>query len=234
MHYEHFHEIILAYFVSMEISSAQTNTELELKKLFPEFSLELIKDIISEGKRKTVAKGEMIMDVGSYINEIPLILKGKLKVIRPHDDGHELFLYYLEPGDACAISLACSSGIQRISRIRVETVEECEFFSFPVQKMDEWMLNHRSWYYYVLNTYRYRFEEVLKSLDSVAFYTLEHRVDYYLKQRSEAMNSLNINITHQEIALELNSSREVISRVLKKMEQEGKIQMGRNHITINR
>jgi CRP/FNR family transcriptional regulator, anaerobic regulatory protein len=215
---------------------AEQTTTIELsaqiKKLYPEFSLALIEDLLLHGKLKTMQSGELIMDVGSHINEVPLILKGRIKVFRPHDDGHELFLYYLGIGDACAISLACSSGNQRISRIRAEAVEPCLLFAFPVRFMDEWMLKHRTWYYYVLNTYRFRFEEILKSLDSVAFYKLDERVEQYLKLQKEQTKNNKLEITHQEIAMELNSSREVISRILKKMENNGKIEMGRNHIEI--
>ncbi len=214
--------------------SHQTSTELsaQIKKLYPEFSLELIEDLLLQGKLKNIQAGDILMDVGSHINEVPLILEGKLKVFRPHEDGHELFLYYLGQGDACAISLACSSGHQRISRIRAEAVESCLLFAFPVRFMDEWMLKHRTWYYYVLNTYRFRFEEILKSLDSVAFYKLDERVEQYLKLQKIQSKSNLLEITHQEIAMELNSSREVISRILKKMENNGKIEMGRNHIEI--
>ena len=215
---------------------AQTNTTTDLsariKRLFPDFSLALIEDLLSQGKLKTIKPGEIIMDMGSHINEVPLILEGRLKVFRPHEDGHELFLYYLVAGNACAISLACSSGLQRISRIRAEAVDSCLLFVFPVRFMDEWMLKHRTWYYYVLNTYRYRFEEILKSLDNVAFYKLDERVEQYLKLQMNQTNNHKLEITHHEIAMELNSSREVISRLLKKLEKKGKIKMGRNHIEI--
>lgn len=204
----------------------------QIKKLYPDFSFELIEDLLKHGKLKTIRPGEVIMDVGSHINEVPLILEGKLKVFRPHEDGHELFLYYLGAGDACAISLACSSGNQRISRIRAEAVDTCLLFVFPVRFMDEWMLQHRTWYYYVLNTYRFRFEEILKSLDNVAFYKLDERVEQYLSLQKKQSNSNILEITHQEIAMELNSSREVISRILKKLEKSGKITMGRNHIEV--
>jgi CRP/FNR family transcriptional regulator len=216
------------------MSNQITTTDLsaQIKTLFPDFSLELIEDLLMHGKLKTIKPGEMIMDIGSHINEVPLIMDGRLKVFRPHEDGHELFLYYLGSGDACAISLACSSGHQRISRIRAEAVDSCLLFAFPVKFMDEWMLKHRTWYYYVLNTYRFRFEEILKSLDNVAFYRLDERVEQYLRLQSKQNNSKMLEITHQEIAMELNSSREVISRLLKKLEKKGEIKMGRNHIEI--
>lgn len=206
---------------------------LRLKHKFPEFSTSLIDEIIENGKHTFIPKDEVIMDAGRMITEIPLLLEGKIKVYRPDDLGNELFLYFLYPGDACAISLSCSYGNQRISRIRAETEEECEVISVPIHHMDEWMLQHRTWYYFVLGTYRFRFEEILKTLDSIAFHKLDERLVLYLKKLQEARGSNHLeNITHQDIAYELNSSREVISRLLKKLEQRGNIQLGRNHIIL--
>lgn len=205
----------------------------KIRSKFPEFSSPLIDEILEKGKHKFIPHDEIIMDVGKTIIEIPLLLEGKIKVYRPDENEHELFLYYLYPGDACAISLSCSAGPRRISRIRAETEEECEVMSIPIQYMDEWMLKHRTWYYYVLNTYRFRFEEVLKTLDTIAFHKLDERLVIYLQKLREARNSNQLeNITHQDIAYELNSSREVISRLLKKLEQLGRIKLGRNHIEL--
>lgn len=206
---------------------------LRLKNNFPEFSAPLIDEIIEKGKHKFIPSDEVIMDAGKMITEIPLLLKGRIKVYRPDDSGNELFLYFLYPGDACAISLSCSYGNQRISRIRAETEEECEVLAVPIHHMDEWMLQHRTWYYFVLGTYRFRFEEILKTLDSIAFHKLDERLVIHLKKLREAQGSDHLeNITHQDIAYELNSSREVISRLLKKLEQRGHIHLGRNHIQL--
>ncbi|MCB9245220.1 MAG: Crp/Fnr family transcriptional regulator [Flavobacteriales bacterium] len=202
-----------------------------LKDIFPEFSMDLIEEIIACGTHKFIDAGTEIMDIGRPIREVPLLLKGKIKVFRPDELGNELFLYFLYPGDACALSLVCSASTGR-SNVRAEAVEECEVMAVPVQYMDEWMRKYRTWYYYVLGTYRGRFEEVLRTVDGIAFHNMDERLVRYLLKNQEAAASDELHITHQDIAYELNSSREVISRLLKKLEQRGIISLGRNSIKI--
>lgn len=203
----------------------------QLKDVFPEFSLDLIEDILHTGTHRFIDAGTEIMDVGKQIREVPLLLKGKIKVFRPDEQGNELFLYFLYPGDACALSLVCSASTGR-SNVRAEAVEECEIIAVPVQYMDEWMRKYRTWYYYVLGTYRARLEEVLRTVDGIAFHNMDERLVKYLLKNQEAAGGNELHITHQDIAYELNSSREVISRLLKKLEQRGVISLGRNSIKI--
>lgn len=203
----------------------------ELKILFPEFSKDLIDEMVEVGVLRQIYPDEEIMDVGKHINEVPLLLEGKMKIFRPDEFGHELFLYYLYPGQACALSLVCSASIGK-SNVRAQTVEKCTILAIPVKYMDEWMRKYRTWYYYVLSTYRLRLEDVLKTVDEIAFHNMDERLINYLLKNQEAGGSSNLNITHQDIAYELNSSREVISRLLKKMEQRSMIKLGRSHIEI--
>jgi CRP/FNR family transcriptional regulator, anaerobic regulatory protein len=198
---------------------------------FPEFSEALIEDIIENGQLKEIPKDTLLMDVGKTIHSIPLILEGNMKVLRPDDDGNELFLYYLFPGDACALSLVCSFS-NRIGNVRAETIEDSTVLFLPIKFMDEWMTKHRTWYYYVLNTYRRRLEDVLQTVDSIAFHNMDERLVNYLKKAMDLNRSTLIETTHQDIATELNSSREVISRLLKKLEQRGRIKISRNKIEI--
>lgn len=212
-----------------------TAEQLEIKQIltetYPDFSAGLIDDIAEHAHIKLVPAGEMVMDIGSYIKLVPLLYKGHVKVFREDQEGNELFLYYLYPGDACAISLVCS-GHEKISRIRAVALEDSEFVAFPIKFMDEWMLKHKDWYYYVLNTYSFRFEEVLKTVDDIAFHKMDERLIRYLKKAVKAHDSNIIPTSHQDIAYELNSSREVISRLLKKLEQRGKIAISRGQIEI--
>lgn len=217
---------------SMEgISMDKGELELEIKRVFPEFSKPLIDEIVEGGVLKSVPPGEQIMDVGRHINEVPLLLKGKIKVYRPDERGNELFLYFLYPGDACALSLVCSASTGK-SNVRAETLEECTMLNVPVKYMDSWMREYRSWYYYVLSTYRARLEEVLKTVDNIAFHKMDERLMQYLLKNQRASGSNQLHLTHQDIAYELNSSREVISRLLKKLEQKEWIKLGRNSIDI--
>lgn len=202
-----------------------------LKKHFPGFETELMDEIDQLGKIISFPANELMMDFGAPIEMIPLIFKGNVKVYREDENGNELFLYYLESSDACALSLVCS-GRDKISRVRAVAVEETLAIAIPISKMDEWMQKYRSWYQYVLETYQFRLEELLRTIDTIAFKRMDDRLIEYLRKTSEAHNSLILNETHQSIAQELNSSREVISRLLKKLEQKGMIKLSRNQIEI--
>jgi len=212
-----------------------TAEQLEMKGIlnekFKSFNSTLIDDIASQAHFMNVPAGDVIMDIGWYIKQVPLLIKGHVKVFREDENGNELFLYYLYPGDACAISLVCS-GHEKISKIRAVALEDSEFIAFPIKFMDDWMLKHKDWYYFVLDTYSYRFEEVLKTVDDIAFHKMDERLVRYLKKAMKAHDANMIPLSHQDIAYELNSSREVISRLLKKLEQRGKILLHRGQIEI--
>lgn len=201
-----------------------------LKKNFPDLiEPGLIAEIEKQSAIKKMVPGDLMMDVGQYIKFVPLLLTGKLKVFREDDDGNELFLYYITPGETCAVSLVCSSN-DRKSKIKAVCVEEAELITVPIRFMDEWVQHYRSWYYFVLNAYRKRFEDLLFTLDSVAFHKMDDRLLNYLEKHVAVNQSETINITHQDIANELNTSREVISRLLKQLERKGVLKLGRNQI----
>jgi CRP/FNR family transcriptional regulator len=214
----------------MTTSSALQITEL-LQQKFPSFSKELIEDIAENAEIKSVAEGDKVMEIGHYIKIVALLVSGKVKVLREDEEGHELFLYFLDPGDVCAISLVCS-GQEKISKVRATALRDSEFVVFPIKFMDEWMHKHKTWYHFVLSTYSFRFEEVLKTVDDIAFHKMDERLLRYLKKSQTAFASDTLTISHQDIAYELNSSREVISRLLKKLEQRGKLKIGRGKIEI--
>jgi CRP/FNR family transcriptional regulator len=154
-----------------------------------------------------------------------------LKIFRENEDGGEFLMYYLQPGEACAISLVCASKMEA-SKVMVKSVEESVIMMVPIQLMDQWMSKYKSWYYYVLETYRNRFEELLLLIDHIAFRNMDERLIFYLKRYAQAHKSNQINLSHQQIADELNSSREVISRLLKKIEQKKLLSLSRNTIEL--
>jgi len=200
-------------------------------KYFKQFEPELQQEILQIGTLEKVPENTLIMDLGLPIQSIPLVLEGTVKIFREDQEGKELFLYYLEAGDACAISLVCSAR-ERISKIKAVSMETVKLLKVPIEKMDEWMRKYPSWYYFVVETYQYRFEELLKTVDSIAFKKMDERLLNHLRVLSEAANSYTIEATHRTIANELGTSREVISRLLKKLEQRGHIELSRNHIKI--
>lgn len=203
----------------------------QIKKTFPSFSNELIADIEENDSIQSFETGTTIMRTGQYIKNTVLVIKGKIKVYREGEDGGEFFMYYLQPGQACAISMVCATKNEK-SQVMAKVVEDVELIMVPLALMDKWMMKHRSWYEFVIYTYRSRFEEVLEVIDSIAFRAMDERLEFYLKRHRDACGCNDLKLSHQEIASELNTSREVISRLLKKMEQRHLLKLHRNHIEL--
>lgn len=203
----------------------------ELKNMFPAFEPGLLEEMAEHCSIRTVGDGEMLMKTGQYIRSAMIILSGHVKVYREDDEGSEFFIYFIEPGEACAISMICG-GKQNISELTAKASGEVELVTVPLVKMDQWMMQYRSWYEFVLGTYRRRFMELLTTVDHVAFRNMDERLVFYLKQVSEKLGTRVIPYTHAEIAAELNSSREVISRLMKKLAERGMVRTDRQHIEI--
>ena len=202
-----------------------------IKKTFPSFSNELIKDIEANASFQSFKSGDIIMKTGQYIKNTVLVISGKIKIYREDENGGEFFMYYLQPGQACAISMICATKNEK-SQIMAKVVEDVELLMIPLPLMDKWMMQHRSWYEFVIGSYRSRFEEVLEVIDSIAFRAMDERLEFYLKRHAAACGCKELKLSHQEIASELNTSREVISRLLKKMEQRGLVTLHRNNIEL--
>lgn len=203
--------------------------EHDLKTRFPSFSKALLEELEKNAVYKSFAAGDVIIRTGQYIRNTVLVMNGRIKIYREDDDGGEFFMYYLQPGQACAISMICATKSET-SQIMAKVVEDAELLMVPLPLMDKWMMEHRSWYEFVIDTYRSRFEEVLDVIDSIAFKAMDERLEFYLKRHKDACSCDNLRLSHQEIANELNTSREVVSRLLKKLEQRGRLKLHRNHI----
>ena len=212
----------------MNIQAVNTNVIDNFPIFFEE---ELKKELNSVAKMHNSSAGDIIMDIDQTIDQIPLVIKGSIKILREDEEGNEIFLYYLEPGQACATSITCCLSGQR-STIRAIAEDDTQYLGIPVQYSDEWMLKYKSWKNFVMNTYSERFEELLKAIDQLAFKKMDERLSKYLHDKAELHDSCEINISHQEIAYDLNTSREVISRLLKQLEKIGSIKLGRNRIII--
>lgn len=202
-----------------------------LQQLFPGFEPALQNEIVDNCHQRSFAAGEALLKAGQSLRSTMLIVSGLVKVFRQDDDGNEYLMYYLQPGQACALSMACTLR-QETSQVLAIAVGETEVISIPLANMDKWMLSYKSWNQFVLDTYRARFEELLQTLDHVAFRAMDERLEFYFRRYLETTGEKIVGISHQQIADELNSSREVISRLLKKMEQLGKIKLHRTAIEI--
>lgn len=203
-----------------------------LNKYYSSFDGDLKELIAQNGSIKFFEAGEQIMRTGQFFKSTLLVAKGRIKVYREGEEGGEFFMYYLEPGSACALSMICAAKHES-SQVMAKAVEDTEVILLPITMMDELMRSHKSWYYFVLETYRQRFDEVLNLLDSIAFKSMDERLEYYLIHQAKASGKNELTITHQEIANDLNSSREVISRLLKKMETHNEVQLDRNLIKLS-
>ncbi|MFN5324310.1 MAG: Crp/Fnr family transcriptional regulator [Bacteroidota bacterium] len=196
------------------------------------FESHLMDEMEQSGKLMHLDAGTIILEPGSYVKFIPLLVKGSIKVLRQGNDANEILLYYVEPGETCAMSLTCCVSNQK-SNVKAIAEEDTTMISLPVNKSDEWMTTYPSWKSFIMQTYRNRFEELLKAIDGIAFQKVDERLHHYLVEKSKLLKSSEIQISHQQIAEELNSSREVISRLLKQLELKGLVSLGRNKISLN-
>lgn len=203
---------------------------MELTQIFPQFDTDLIKHLESIGHVMEFEEDAIMMRPGQYFKNALLILDGRVKLYREGDDGEEFFLYYLEKGNACALSMICATR-NEASAIKAKAVALVKALAIPIQYMDGLMKDHRQWYYFVLENYRARFNELLEVIDQVAFHSMDQKLEFYLKRQFDSVGKNSIVVTHQEIADDLNSSREVISRLLKKLESQKSISISRNEIT---
>ncbi|WP_318343405.1 Crp/Fnr family transcriptional regulator [Flagellimonas baculiformis] len=195
------------------------------------FEQPLMEEILEVGKLVEVPAGETIMDIGQYIRSIPLLLSGAIKVLREDEEGDELLLYYLEQGETCSVTMACCMG-QTKSEIRAIAETDTSIVMVPVQKMEEWMGKYKGWRNYVFESYHNRLNELLQTVDSIAFKNLDQRLVDYLKKKVEVTNDNKIQSTHQEIAYDLHTSRVVVSRLLKKLEKMKKLVLHRSYIQV--
>lgn len=195
------------------------------------FEEELLQEINSSGVFKEFPAGFKLMEIGEYIKYMPLLISGSIKILREDNNGDELLLYYIERGDTCAMTLSCCIG-QAKSQIRAVAEADTKLIMVPVQKMEEWMGKYKSWQNFIIQSYHSRMMELLEAVDTVAFLKMDERILKYLQDKAKVLGNDEIQVTHQEIAHDLHTSRVVVSRLLKKLENLGKINLNRNYIKI--
>jgi len=190
---------------------------------------ELQEEILENGVRKIIKAGEVLIREGQFISSFPLVLKGLIRITRQNEEGNELLLYYLKNNEVCAMSITCCMA-NLTSNVKAVSEEETEVIMLPVALLDSWMCKYPSWKQFVMQTFQNRFREMIETVDTLAFLKLDERLVKYFTDRHEKSGSTTFSGTHQDLAIQLNTSREVISRLLKKLENEGKIQLSRNFI----
>jgi len=191
----------------------------------------LNKEAFAAGQKKIFPAGTVILNLNAYIRSIPIVLSGNIKVVRTDEEGREILLYYIKPGESCIMSFL--AGIHNdTSKVKAIVEEDAEVLLIPVGKAGEWIRQFPEWSDFIFNLYQKRFEELLEVVNAVAFKKLDERLLSWLKQKSNLVGSKEITITHQLLADDLGITREAVSRVLKQMENENLIVLSRNKITL--
>ncbi|MEL0454594.1 Crp/Fnr family transcriptional regulator [Flavobacteriaceae bacterium SZ-1-7] len=201
------------------------------QKFSSAFDENLIKEIEKIGIVRTYQKDDIIIDINQTLKYIPLLLTGNIKILREDADGNELLIYFLEAGETCTMSLTCCLGTSK-SKIRAVAEMDSELVMIPVEYMQKWFQTNASWRNFILESYQIRFDEMLEAIDSLAFMKMDERLHKYLLNKTELHESKTINVKHQDIAEDLHTSRVVISRLLKQLENENKIKLSRNKIEV--
>ncbi len=195
------------------------------------FEPALIKEMYQFGVIKHFKEGDIIMDYGKYIRMMPIVLKGTIKVYRMDDNGNEILLYYLSSNESCSIAYSCCVEAKK-SEVKAVAEDDVELLAIPHIKLDEWLCKYPSWKNYIMHSFNERFLELFKSIESIAFRKLDERLISYLKEKQRISGSSLIKTSHNQIAEELATSRVVVSRLLKQLENEKKVILYRNEIKL--
>ena len=197
------------------------------------FGTILEKELYANSQLKTLPAGMVLMQSHSYIRAIPVVLSGSMRVIREDEDGREILLYYIKPGESCIMSFL--AGIHEdTSKIKLVVEEDSEVLMLPIAKASEWIKVYPEWAGFIFKLYHTRFEELLDVINAVAFQKLDDRIVTLLKKKAGLYGSNEFSITHQQLAEELGTTREVVSRLLKQMEKQQLITLSRNKIILNK
>jgi len=195
------------------------------------FEPSLIKEINEFGELKHFKEGDIIMDYDKYIRMMPMVVKGSIKVLKKEESGKEILLYYLSSNESCSMAYSCCLEAKK-SEVKAIAEEDVDLIAIPHHKLDEWLCKYPSWKNYIMRSFNLRFLELLKSIESIAFHKLDDRLIAYLKEKQRLSGSMVIKVSHYVIADELATSRVVISRLLKQLENDGKILLYRNEIKL--
>ena len=195
------------------------------------FEPQLLKEMEQFGTTQSFKEGDLIMDYGKYIRMMPIVLKGTIKVLKLDENNNEILLYYLSNNESCSMAYSCCLEAKK-SEVKAIAEDDVDIIAIPHVKLDEWLCTYPSWKNYIMRSFNERFTELLKSIESIAFHKLDERLIGYLKEKKRHSGSSVIKSSHYLIADELATSRVVISRLLKHLENDKKIILYRNEIKL--
>ena len=191
----------------------------------------LLDRLKAEGTIKTFQPDAVIIEENDYIKNVPIVLSGSIKVFKQDEDGREILLYYIKPGESCVMSFL-GAACNGTSKIRAVVEDKAEVLILPVHKAIDLIRDNPAWLEFIFQLYNRRFEELLEVVNAIAFTKVDQRLLDFLKKKAKMLGSKEISITHQQVADELGTAREVVSRLLKQLEKENKIALSRNKITL--
>ncbi len=194
-------------------------------------SPELVEKLQQYSIRKNYPAGSVILNENAYIRAIPIVTRGSIKVIRTDEDGREILLYYIKSGESCIMSFL--GGLHNeTSKVKAEVEEDAEILFLPIDKVSLFIREYPQWLDYIFRLYHKRFEELLDMVNAIAFKKVDERLLGLLHKKSELTGTRILQVTHEQLANELGTARVVVSRLLKQLEEEGVVQLGRNKITL--
>lgn len=195
------------------------------------FEPALVMEMHQFGEIRHFKEGDVIMDYDKYIRMMPMVIRGTIKVMRKDENNKEILLYYLSNDESCSMAYSCCMEAKK-SEVKAIAEDDVELLAIPHNKLDEWLCKYPSWKNYIMRSFNERFLELLKSIESIAFHKLDERLVAYLKEKKRLSGSGIIKTSHYLIADELATSRVVISRLLKQLENDGKVILYRNEIKL--
>ena len=195
------------------------------------FEPELVKELYQYGEIQHFNEGDLVMDYGKYIRMMPIVLNGTIKVLRMDETGKEILLYYLSSNESCSMAYSCCMDAKK-SEVKAIAEDEVELIAIPHAKLEEWLCKYPSWKNYIMRSFNERFLELLRSIESIAFHKLDERLIAYLKEKQRLSGSSVVKASHYQIADDLATSRVVVSRLLKQLENDKKIILYRNEIKL--
>lgn len=205
----------------------------DFNKKYNFLEVDLQNEILLAGTKKTFEPNESLIREGQFIASFPLVLNGLIRISRTNEEGNELLLYYLKEDEVCAMSLTCCM-VQQTSNINAVAEEQTDVILLPVEMLDNWISKYPSWKQFVMQTFQSRFRELIDTIDSIAFMKLDERLIKHFVDRNKKSGGTSFSGTHQDLALQLNTSREVVSRLLKKLEKDGRVELSRNLINFTK
>ena len=208
-----------------------THALQQYRPLFQDLETGLFAEMEAKGQLITAEADAILLSAGQNIRSTMILLEGLVKLYRVDEEGSEFFMYHLHPGDACALSMICDRSF-RASAVTAKSATEVKILVVPIDETENWMRLYRTWYHFVVGTYRKRYEELLQTIDHIAFRNLDERLEFYLRRHRDSMQSPILKLTNTEIAQDLNSSREVVSRLMKKLSEQGKVRLLKTGIEI--